>query len=111
VPATCFDGIKNENETGIDCGGPCKKKCSLITLMGSVVNGPLDAGKNIFKNMFSNLVNTSISIGVFTFILGGVVVFMIFSRKNQRMQKLAKKFEEKLQKDTDRTTAANNSEQ
>ena len=23
-PATCFDGIQNQNEKGIDCGGPCK---------------------------------------------------------------------------------------
>jgi hypothetical protein len=21
---TCFDGIKNQNETGVDCGGICK---------------------------------------------------------------------------------------
>ena len=25
--ATCFDGIKNQNETGIDCGGPCQTLC------------------------------------------------------------------------------------
>jgi hypothetical protein len=23
VPANCSDGVKNQNETGIDCGGPC----------------------------------------------------------------------------------------
>ncbi|MFH1182236.1 MAG: Ig-like domain-containing protein [Candidatus Woesearchaeota archaeon] len=26
-PETCFDGIKNGNEEGIDCGGSCEKKC------------------------------------------------------------------------------------
>ena len=24
---TCFDGIQNQNEEGVDCGGPCVKKC------------------------------------------------------------------------------------
>ena len=24
---TCFDGIQNENETGVDCGGSCQKLC------------------------------------------------------------------------------------
>lgn len=24
-PATCFDGIQNQGEEGIDCGGPCKQ--------------------------------------------------------------------------------------
>jgi hypothetical protein len=28
--ATCTDGIKNQNEEGIDCGGPCKK-CETCT--------------------------------------------------------------------------------
>ena len=23
VPPTCDDGIQNQDETGIDCGGPC----------------------------------------------------------------------------------------
>ncbi len=26
-PASCFDGIQNEGETGIDCGGPCAMLC------------------------------------------------------------------------------------
>jgi hypothetical protein len=25
----CFDGIKNQDETGVDCGGVCAKKCGL----------------------------------------------------------------------------------
>jgi hypothetical protein len=27
-PPTCFDGQKNETETGIDCGGACQKFCT-----------------------------------------------------------------------------------
>lgn len=29
---TCFDGIQNQNEQGIDCGGPCAKICLPETL-------------------------------------------------------------------------------
>jgi hypothetical protein len=28
--ATCFDGKQNQNEKGIDCGGPCAKQCITI---------------------------------------------------------------------------------
>ena len=27
VQASCYDGIKNQNEEGIDCGGPCLTQC------------------------------------------------------------------------------------
>jgi hypothetical protein len=30
VKPTCNDGIKNQGEGGIDCGGPCSKKCENI---------------------------------------------------------------------------------
>ena len=33
---TCFDGKKNQNETGIDCGGICQKACS-----SEVIENPL----------------------------------------------------------------------
>jgi len=36
-PATCFDGIQNQNEIGIDCGGPCTKLCSATVLMPVVL--------------------------------------------------------------------------
>ena len=26
-PATCNDGIKNQGEIGVDCGGPCTTEC------------------------------------------------------------------------------------
>lgn len=35
--ASCFDGIKNEGELGIDCGGPCVKVCTASTQPISVV--------------------------------------------------------------------------
>lgn len=33
---TCFDGLKNGDETGIDCGGSCKRLCSNSFLTPSV---------------------------------------------------------------------------
>ena len=27
---TCNDGVQNQNETGIDCGGPCDPCCKSI---------------------------------------------------------------------------------
>ncbi len=31
-PATCFDGIQNQAELGIDCSGPCRRLCAAETL-------------------------------------------------------------------------------
>lgn len=31
-PATCFDRERNQNETGVDCGGVCKRICSTNVL-------------------------------------------------------------------------------
>src|SRR3989338_3900104 len=28
-PAGCFDGIQNQDEAGVDCGGVCEKQCEL----------------------------------------------------------------------------------
>jgi hypothetical protein len=32
VGATCFDGKQNQNEEGLDCGGPCAMNCELLTV-------------------------------------------------------------------------------
>lgn len=32
VAPTCFDGKQNQNEEGIDCGGPCELVCSFKTV-------------------------------------------------------------------------------
>ncbi|HRY52650.1 MAG TPA: hypothetical protein P5089_02240 [Candidatus Portnoybacteria bacterium] len=32
VGATCFDGKQNQNEEGLDCGGPCAMSCELLTV-------------------------------------------------------------------------------
>jgi len=27
---SCFDGVKNGNEAGIDCGGDCERECVVL---------------------------------------------------------------------------------
>lgn len=34
---TCFDGIQNEGEQGIDCGGPCTKLCQTAFLPAKIM--------------------------------------------------------------------------
>src|SRR5690606_33297712 len=47
--ATCSDGIQNQNETGIDCGGPCtacvtpEPEPEIVTLEGSLQTRTLSA--------------------------------------------------------------------
>ncbi len=31
-PATCTDGIQNQDEEGVDCGGPCSFSCERLTI-------------------------------------------------------------------------------
>ena len=56
---TCFDGIKNQNEEEIDCGGACAKQCEKITAQelivektGTVFSGV--AGKYDFYAQIAN---------------------------------------------------------
>jgi len=35
---TCYDGIKNQNEAGVDCGGPCYTACSTATCSDNIKN-------------------------------------------------------------------------
>lgn len=42
--ATCFDGIKNQNEANIDCGGVCERAC-----MEQVVDFPVTLWARSFK--------------------------------------------------------------
>ena len=49
--ASCFDGIMNQNELGIDCGGVCQAICN----NGGTIGGPSGPGGN------TNFNNTNIS--------------------------------------------------
>ena len=38
-PASCFDNIQNQNELGVDCGGPCAKVCLPSTIRPLTLSG------------------------------------------------------------------------
>ncbi|MCK9595683.1 hypothetical protein M0R19_00670 [Candidatus Pacearchaeota archaeon] len=92
IKETCFDEIKNQDETGIDCGGSCEKKCSFFTIVGSAVSGPIDAGKTfVLQGMFGNVTKTIISISSLVFIAGGAFAGWFFLiRKKKGIKKLDK---------------------
>lgn len=82
IEETCFDGIQNQDEQGIDCGGSCEKKCSFLTMVGSAVSGPIDAGKKfVLEGMFGNIPRTIISIIILVFLIGGAITLVILSKK------------------------------
>lgn len=49
---TCSDGIRNGNETGIDCGGSCPENCSVNCDQVIVYNGPFLLSGNIQAGKF-----------------------------------------------------------
>jgi hypothetical protein len=64
---TCSDGIKNQNETGIDCGGPCDILCRAEYNIPVVVWGPRWAKvfSNGTYNFLTYLQNTNIGVGAY----------------------------------------------
>jgi hypothetical protein len=78
---TCEDGIKNQDEVGVDCGGVCAKRCSIFTLAGSVVNGPVESGKQFFTNLFSNKTRMYLILGGVGVLVAGLVSYLVFFKK------------------------------
>lgn len=39
APASCFDNKQNQNELGVDCGGPCAKICLPATIRAITISG------------------------------------------------------------------------
>jgi hypothetical protein len=56
---TCFDGIKNQNEEGVDCGGVCAKSCKKIEAQNLTVEnfGVLDASVSGEYDFFGVVLN------------------------------------------------------
>jgi hypothetical protein len=79
IKETCSDKIKNQNETGIDCGGVCKK-CSIFTIVGSAISGPIDS----LGKVFSNKTNIFIFSGILVLAIVGFFVFKIFKKRKKK---------------------------
>ncbi|MBU1030826.1 MAG: hypothetical protein ABIC91_07095 [Nanoarchaeota archaeon] len=63
---TCSDGIQNQGETGVDCGGPCPP-CQEIEVPGVVKER-------------SNLL-TNILLGIITVLLAGLIIYKYFHKQ------------------------------
>ena len=55
---TCSDGIQNQGETGIDCGGPCAP-CILDPTTGPINNGSTGSNFYIYSDLASNTTSSS----------------------------------------------------
>jgi hypothetical protein len=73
---TCTDGIKNQDERGIDCGGACERKCGFFVMVGSAVKVPLNSTKNFLKTAVSS--NKALSIVVISALILGLVGIITF---------------------------------
>jgi hypothetical protein len=79
VVENCFDKIKNQGETGVDCGGPCKK-CSIFTIVGSAISGPVGSVGTTMQKIFSNKTNVFIASGALVFVVAGFFTFKFFRK-------------------------------
>ncbi len=79
-PETCEDGLKNQDEVGVDCGGVCEKRCSIFVLAGSVVSGPIGNVTNFFS---SNKTRAFLILGGVAVLAAGVVVYLVFGKKKK----------------------------
>ena len=80
MPETCSDGIKNQDEGGIDCGGVCEKKCSLFTIMGNAVNVPINSSKQFIED--NKIVSFSI-LGFIALIIVWIIIVKVFLKKKR----------------------------
>jgi len=78
IEETCFDEIKNQDEEGIDCGGLCEEKCSVFTIVGNVISGPIESGKEFFQK---NKIIILIILGVIVLALAGFLTFGVLKKK------------------------------
>jgi len=66
---SCFDGRKNQNEEGIDCGGVCALKCSLVSKKDIVVTGTgfVASGLANAFDIYGQITNPNQTIGASNF--------------------------------------------
>ena len=80
---SCLDEIKNQDEAGIDCGGVCENRCSIFTIVGNAVTGPIGSGKQFLQEkVFVSKTRTFIILEVVVALIVGFFGFRFFSRRN-----------------------------
>jgi len=78
IKETCTDKIKNQGETGVDCGGSCKK-CGLFTIVGSAISGT-------FNSVLKDKTKIMIFSGVLFILIAGFVYHRFFFRKKKKFK-------------------------
>ena len=86
IVENCSDKIKNQGETGVDCGGPCKK-CGIFTIVGSAISGPLGSIGTSMQKIFSNKTNIFIASGALAFVVCGFFTFRFFRKHKLKIVK------------------------
>lgn len=66
---SCFDKKQNQGEAGIDCGGPCLKKCEVISREKIIIKktGFVDAGIEKSYDIYAQIVNPNNLLGAKSF--------------------------------------------
>jgi len=77
---TCSDGIQNQGETGIDCGGPCPRKC------GDVLGMPIFplCGDGVCQgiDIFFCIQDCKTSLTLILVVIIGIFIYFAYSIKN-----------------------------
>jgi hypothetical protein len=60
TPPTCFDGVLNQGEQGVDCGGPCQKLCASAFIPPVVAWVRLEKLTDGFYNAAAYIVNQNV---------------------------------------------------
>lgn len=82
---TCSDGIKNQDELGIDCGGQCPKRCAINDITGSLVK--VQAPDKMSKSTYG------LNLLILLFVLIGVIIIL-----NKAEYKIKQHMEDKKRK-------------
>ena len=63
---SCFDNIKNQEETEVDCGGSCID-CELLTIALEVDEPQVFSAGNLKSTILGRVVNRSVNYGFYSF--------------------------------------------
>ena len=84
--ATCGDGIQNQGEEGVDCGGPCRAQCN--TTDDGIIPLPSECAASSSELSDTQLAIIAGSAAALIIVL--VIVFIVAHNKREQRKELAK---------------------
>ena len=84
--ATCGDGIQNQGEEGIDCGGPCRAQCNGVD--DGIIPLPSQCAASSGQLTDTQLIIIAGSGALLIIIL--VILFIVMHNKREQRKELAK---------------------